>query len=215
MPALPSTRQTLLLRLRSQDGDSWTEFVEVYEQALYEFCRRRGLQDADARDVTQEVLIQVSNGIGKWDSSKGRFRSWLFRITQNIAIDRFHECARHAASGDSRVATMLANHPSPSGEGVEWEYRRAALRWAARLVRPKVTQASWEAWWLTAIEGTKPDVVARELGMSIGSVYTAKCRVFARIKSTIATLDGEPIDESYDQHRKEEIECRLKHDGPS
>ena len=98
-----------------------------------EFCRSRGLQDADARDVTQEVLVQISRRVEAWDSSKGKFRSWLFRITQNIATDKFHEWVKHAGSGDSRVATLMSNRPCPTDEGVEWEYRRAALRWAARL----------------------------------------------------------------------------------
>ena len=189
MPTIPSTRQTLLLRLRNHDGASWGEFVQIYEQALYEFCRRRGLQDADARDVTQEVLVHVSQRLEGWDSSKGKFRSWLFRITQNIATDKFHEWVKHGARGDSRSAEPISNRATD--EGVEWEYRRAALRWAARQVQPQVTAACWEAWWRTAIEGTKASSVADELGMTIGSVYTAKCRVFNRIKSAISKLDGE------------------------
>ena len=202
MPPIPSTRLTLLLQLRDHDGARWEEFVQIYEQALYEFCRRRGLQDADARDVTQEVLLHVSNRVEAWDSSKGRFRSWLFRITQNIATDKFHEWVKHAGNGDSQIAKLTSNHPSATDEGVEWEYRRAALRWATRQVRPRVSQACWNAWWRTAIEGTKAAAVADELGMTIGSVYTAKCRVFNRIKSAIAKLDGElPPDSIIDQFK--------------
>ena len=68
MAKLPQTRQSLLLRLRQRSSDAWPEFLEVYEQAIYSFSRSRGLQDADAWDVTQEVLSAVDKKIGSWDN---------------------------------------------------------------------------------------------------------------------------------------------------
>ena len=59
MSELPQTRHSLLVRLRENSADAWSEFLEVYEQSIYRFARRRGLQDADAWDVTQDVLAAV------------------------------------------------------------------------------------------------------------------------------------------------------------
>src|SRR5262249_54046786 len=57
MSDLPATRPSLLVRLRdSRDGQAWTQFVQVYGPVVYNFARKRGLQDADAADLTQDVL---------------------------------------------------------------------------------------------------------------------------------------------------------------
>jgi RNA polymerase sigma-70 factor (ECF subfamily) len=57
----PGTRHSLILRLRDPaDADAWHEFVTLYEPLVYRLARRKGLQDADARDVCQEVFRAVA-----------------------------------------------------------------------------------------------------------------------------------------------------------
>lgn len=57
----PTTRARLLLRLRdSQDHDAWMEFVSLYEPVTYRMLRRSGLQDADAQEVMQDLLLAVN-----------------------------------------------------------------------------------------------------------------------------------------------------------
>lgn len=197
MKELPETRRSLLIQLRGRSNDAWTEFLQIYEQAIYDYSRSRGLQDADARDVTQDVLAAVTDRIDSWDGDpdKGRFRGWLFRVARNIAVNRFLECSRKAAaSGDTRVGQMLAEVPDSLEEhsSLFWmEYRRALMHWAAEQVKPQVSEKAWCAFWMTAIDGRTPDEAAARLGTTVGSVYTAKCRVFARIRNIIAELDDE------------------------
>lgn len=195
MKNLPETRRSLLLQLGLKCDEAWSEFLQIYERSIYDFCRRRGLQDADAHDVTQEVLVAVEGQVRNWDSdpSKGKFRGWLFRVARNIAVDKYVECSRRAnAGGDSHVRKMLEELPQSDDDRSTafWmEYRRSLMHWAADRVKPQVQDHSWQAFWLTAVEGLRPELVARQLGISVGNVYTAKCRVFARIKSAIANLD--------------------------
>lgn len=197
MQELPATRDTLLLKLRTHNQDAWAEFLLIYEQAIYGYCRRRGLQDADARDVTQDVLAAVDQRIGTpWqtDRSMGTFRGWLFRVARNRAVDRYQEIARRASGpGDSQIARELAQHVDEAEESAAlWtEYRRVLMDRAAQKVRPMVRESSWQAFWRTAVEGHPPGQVAKDLGMSVGTVYTAKCRVLARIKDVVARFDAE------------------------
>lgn len=192
MADLPETRYSLLVRLRQQSNEAWSEFLQVYERAIYGFCRRHGLQDSDARDVKQEVLLAIHHQIEDWDPdrSKGSFRGWLFRVARNIAVNRFLDHQRRAARGDTQTRDLLAAIPDANAEleTFEIEYQRSLMQWAAKKIKPTVAESSWLAFWSTAIEGRRPEQVAQELGMTIGSVYTAKCRVFAKIKSEIASL---------------------------
>ena len=91
------TRPTLLIRLRESDDEhSWAEFVDIYTPMLYRFFVGRGLQDADAADLGQEVMRSVARAIGRfeYDPDKGTFRSWLYQIARNKLNDFFNKRAR-------------------------------------------------------------------------------------------------------------------------
>ena len=208
---LPETRQSLLLRLRQQSGDAWEDFLEIYENAIYQYCRRRGLQDADARDVTQDVLAAVDRKLAVWehDPSKAPFRGWLFRVARNIAVDKYLEQSRRAvASGGSRVVQALAQVPEDREQESArfwYEYRRELMHRAAAQIKPDIKATSWHAFWKTAVEGQKPEAVAQQLGVSVGSVYAAKFRVVSRIRQIVSQWDdSDCIDESLIQDQRED-----------
>ena len=195
MNQLPQTRQSLLIRLQSQSSQAWGEFLEIYEQAILNYSRSRGLQEADARDVTQEVLSAVTRKIESWDPnrSRGTFRGWLLRVARNMAVDRIIKQSKQAAaSGDSRVAQMLSETPrTPEAESDAFlsEYRRKVFHVAAKRIRPEVNDRSWKSFWLTTIEGQKPEEVAAQLNTSVGSVYAAKFRIVSRLREIVSRLD--------------------------
>lgn len=90
MTPTPTTRASLLFRLRDlQDHEAWVEFVEIYEPAVYRQLRKCGLQDADARELMQELFVAVNRQIARWELSKerGSFRGWLRRVARNLVIN--------------------------------------------------------------------------------------------------------------------------------
>ena len=93
MTPVPETRPRLLLRLRDvRDQQAWSIFLEIYQPLIYRVIRQRRVQDADAREVTQEVLLAVANSIDQWeaDRQRGTFRGWLTTITRNLVNE---DCA--------------------------------------------------------------------------------------------------------------------------
>src|SRR5437667_8501877 len=86
MSDAPATRLSLLVRLRdARDDEAWTQFVDLYAPLVYGFARKHGLQDADAADLTQDVLRAVAGAIGKlnYDPRRGSFRGWFFTVVRN------------------------------------------------------------------------------------------------------------------------------------
>jgi len=80
----PETRSSLLLRIRdADDRDAWDQFSEIYRPVICRVARLKGLQQADAEDLAQQVLLSVAGAIDRWQPDEGRakFRTWLKRVT--------------------------------------------------------------------------------------------------------------------------------------
>jgi RNA polymerase sigma-70 factor (ECF subfamily) len=196
------TRQTLLLRMRDVEDDSaWQEFVEIYTPLIYNFCRTRGLQEADAVDVVQEVLKSVSKAIQnfEYDTDKGLFRSWLYTVTRS-KLNNFFNKAKKQPRGTGRVSmhAFIESYPAKDERDAAWglEYKRHVFHWAADKIKTEFTATTWQAFWATAVEELAPEAVAEDLGMTTGAVYIAKSRVVRRLKSVVESLtgDGDPME---------------------
>ncbi len=123
-PTAPATRQTLIVKLRDPaDAAAWREFAAIYRPLVYRLARRRGLQDADAHDLCQEVFGAVARSIGRYDPdpSRGSFRGWLSRIARNLLINALTRPAhRLRGSGSTSVREALESHPAddPSASAI-------------------------------------------------------------------------------------------------
>ena len=195
MHDLPKTRQSLILQLRMSSDDAWAEFLTVYEQAIFRFCRARGLQDADAQDVTQEVFSALHARIDRWDAraDRGSFRGWLFQVARNIVVDKIRERSRRPTGNDEAMLFGVPQTTENAASAFLFEYRSSLFHWAAGQVRQEVQESTWQCFWKTAVENQKAGDVAESLGVSVGTVYTAKCRVVARIReklSELSSIDG-------------------------
>lgn len=198
MSASPETRSSLLMRVRDpRDGDAWAEFLTMYEPLIYRVARRKGLQDADAREVTQEVLSSVADSVAQWKPTNGigSFRGWLIRIARNRAINLLVHQSRHPrASGDSNVQDLLRNQTESGDDALfDEEHRRQMFRQTAELIRCEFSDSTWRAFWWTSVEGRAIKGVAAELGLSIGAVYTARSRVLARLKQSVETYETQSL----------------------
>ncbi len=115
-PTAPATRRTLIVKLRDPaDAGAWREFVDLYQPLVYRLARRRGLQDADAHDLCQEVFRTVARAIERYDldPGRGRFRGWLSRITRNLLINFLTRGpSRIRGSGSTSIQELLEARPS-------------------------------------------------------------------------------------------------------
>lgn len=194
MWSTPSTRASLLLRIRdARDDRAWDGFVELYAPIIYGHCRSRGLQDADASDILQEVLQAVARGIDglDYEPSRGRFRDWLFTITRRRIADYYAKAESREVRGGTAVRKLLENLPDDEAEEA---WRRAwdlqLFNWAAIRVRGQFREATWRAFWETTVRLRPAVEVGEEIGMSVGAVYIAKSRVLARLRALIDVEEG-------------------------
>lgn len=195
-PGAPSTHVTLLARLATgKDATAWKIFVDLYTPLVYNFCRWRGLQDADARDVTQQVLTNVHRFIEKfeYEPARGKFRDWLGVVT-------LHEIRRHQrrqrrmgpvrgkGGGALSAADLAAGAVDP-----DWidEFNDYMFRAAVERIRPEVESEVWQAFEWTWLGSVAPREAAARLGRPVGWVYKARYRVVQRLRKELEFLTSD------------------------
>jgi len=192
------THPSLLLRIRdARDARAWSQFVDLYAPLIHEFARKYGLQEADAADVNQEVLGAIAQAVKglDYDPRLGSFRGWLYTVVRNqvkktLGRRKAHQCG----AGGTEAQMLLEQQLSPEkDETAEWnaDYERRLFTHAATQVRGDFQETTWQAFWLTGVEGKSAKEVAELLSLTVAAVYLAKARVMARLKEQIRLLQGE------------------------
>ena len=202
----PSTAASLLVAAQEGRPEAWSRFVHLYGPLIYRWVRRSGLQSSDAADVTQDVLLSVSNDLPRFDPGQvgSKFRAWLWTITRRRIVDWRRGRPPELAMGSSIMATAVAASQDSSAES-KWSELSAIpptdsridtqtlLRRAVAIYRDRFDSKSWQAFWATVVEGRQPDEVAQTLGVSRWNVYKSRARILQRLRTELAgLLDDEP-----------------------
>jgi RNA polymerase sigma factor (sigma-70 family) len=185
----PETRPNLIWRLQAgTDAEAWNEFSAIYRPVIIRLATAKGLQAEDSEDLAQKVILSVAKNIKHWkgDGKRAKFRTWLQRVVRNATLNALTRTPKDAAAGGTAAFEMLAELPQSDSDAFDREWRRETLHWAANQVRDEFHPATWDAFWLTAVEGESPEAAAARTGKSIGAVYIARTRVLQRIRAKVA-----------------------------
>jgi RNA polymerase sigma factor (sigma-70 family) len=190
-----STSSSLLVRLQQDPADqtAWAEFVRRYGNRIHGWCRVWGLQEADAQEVSQEVLLKLIRAmqVFRYDPAQ-RFRGWLKTITHHAWQDLARRRTLIAPGGDLAPDDPMQSLAARDDLAVwvEREYEQELLERALDRVRPRVQAQTWDAFRLTALDGLPGIEVAARLGMAVTSVYKAKSNVQKLLEAEVLVLDG-------------------------
>jgi RNA polymerase sigma-70 factor, ECF subfamily len=180
-----TTSVSLLQRLRQQStADSWERLTRLYTPLLFHWARRLGLQEQDAGDLVQEVLIVLVKKLPEFEYQPGRsFRGWMRTILMNKWRDRPRR--KPAGPLDTEMQPLA---PVDDDALEEREYRLHVLGQALRLMSADFEPATWQACWETVVCDRPAAQVAAELGISVNAVYLAKSRVLNRLRQDLEGL---------------------------
>jgi len=196
-----SIASSLLGRLKGQDNQSWQELHFLYSPIIRQWLRRKGVDENDAADVEQEVFQSVWRKIADFqrDGSGSTFRGWLWIITQNKLRDMYRRrgtSARGEGGTDALLkinqVAMLDDDDSSECPAPDEDENRGLIRRAIQLGRRDVKPETWDAFWLTAVEGLSAADASERLQLKVGSVYTARSRVLTRLREVLGS-DAEAI----------------------
>ncbi len=179
---MPSTIISLLQRLTDKTQSSyrgaWEEFVRLYTPLLLHWAHRLGLQEHDASDLVQEVLLLLVRKLSAFrHDPRKSFRGWLRTVLLNKWRDGRATVTPVPLEGEAEPAA-----PADAQALEEREYRLYVLGRALRLMQAEFEPATWQACWDTVVCDRPAAEVAEGLGLSVNAVYLAKSRVLARLR---------------------------------
>jgi RNA polymerase sigma-70 factor (ECF subfamily) len=193
----PSTTSvTLLGRLHHDPTDqaAWRDFVARYGPKILQWCRRWHLQEADAQDVAQDVLLKLHGRMATFSyDASGSFRAWLKTLTHHAWRDLVDDRRRAGiGTSDTRMAALLNNLAASEdlAGNLQEEFRRELLDRALARVKARVPSPTWDAFRLTALEGFSGAAAADRLQMRTAQVYRASSKVKKRIQEEVQWLEG-------------------------
>jgi RNA polymerase sigma-70 factor (ECF subfamily) len=196
-PPDSQTRVTLLERLArsgARDQVAWEEFVEHYGRKIYRWCRQWQVQEADAQDICQTVLLGLARRLQEFSYDPERsFRAWLKTVTRHAWSD-FVEARQRPGrgSGADDVVEILMSVEAREElvKQLEEQFDHELLEKAMQIVRLEVAPHNWKAFYLTAVEGLEVADVAQQLQMKVARVYAARSNIQQRLRSACQKLEG-------------------------
>lgn len=194
-----TTRLSLIGRLGNKaDQEAWFEFVEIYEPLVFNVVTRHGIQHADAKEITQQVLTKILTAIDSRDheNATGTFRGWLYRMTRNTTIDFLRKNKRQQQGITTADLDQLPAANQTPEDDFHTEYQRQLFQWAAEKVKESVNETNWSAFWSTTIDDESIPDAARRLGVSSGTVHVARSRIMSRITRLIEQRLAESKDQA-------------------
>jgi RNA polymerase sigma-70 factor (ECF subfamily) len=195
--AQPGSSSLLLMRLATcpLDAETWDQFVRRYSGPIYSWCRRHQLQDADARDVTQNVFTKLLYQLPSFDRSRARFRTWLYRIVENAVKDWCTKRAQRQEKEAEAVWRFLATEEARRDleARLKEEFDLELVEIAEMQVRLRVVPHVWDAYQLFCKDRLSLKDASRRLGIPATNVSKYARRVRTMLAQEIAVRE-EPED---------------------
>ncbi|MFV1967522.1 MAG: RNA polymerase sigma factor [Pirellulaceae bacterium] len=186
---MEETSLSLLDRVcQETDSESWNRLVGLYAPLLKRWLKRYEVQHSDAEDLLQEVFTTLVRDLPKFrhNHRAGAFRSWL----RTILVHRLHDFWRSrqyrpvatGKTGFLKQLDELAEGASRVSQVWNREHDQYVMKHLMDAIQGQFEPKTWQAFHRQVVDGLRADVVAAELGVSLGSVYAAKSRVLNALR---------------------------------
>lgn len=191
------TRRTLIKRVQDQqDETSWEEFVQVYQHFIYAIIRKLGINEHDADDLLQQVLLYLWKMLPDLDLNNiRRFRTVLSNVTKHRTIDFIRKRSNQAKCMEkvAKDKTLQYLHEVKL-DGIdeiadrEWEIHLTNL--AVEKIKSRFSGQAINVFKMN-VTGSSIKEIAQKLNLQENSVYRLRNRVKACLITEISQLRQE------------------------
>lgn len=163
----------------ARDQAAFTELFDHFAPRLKAYLRRMSLDDGQAEEVTQEVMMVLWHKAALFDPAKSSLATWLFRVARNRRID----LARRDKSGllDPEDPILQPEEPDRADDILDAEQRDERVRVALQDLPEEQLELVRKAFYL----GLSHSEIAQESGLPLGTVKSRIRLAFARLRKTL------------------------------
>jgi RNA polymerase sigma-70 factor (ECF subfamily) len=172
-----AVERALLDECRQGDPQAFSRLVALHERLVFNLCARLLGDLEEARDVSQEVFLQVFRTLGKFQG-RSTFKTWIYRISVNQCYNRRRWWRRrrreHLVSIDLLGPTDEARLCTDRGPEQDYESAESARRVQRALQALPFAQRT--VLLLREVEGLTCEQVAEAVGVAVGTVKSRLSR---------------------------------------
>jgi RNA polymerase sigma factor (sigma-70 family) len=194
----------LIARVRDRsDVESWRQFYQFYQPLLARYMRRLGLDDHTANDVIQDVFVRLLQALPTFqlESKRGRFRSYLWRLTYSALVDQARRVKARRQAEEEWVKRFQRDDEAESQklhvELNEFNHQQI-LELAMPRVRSMTSSRAWKCFEERCLRDRPGAVIAAEMGMTDKAVFVYASRVLKAVRAQCTALAEELGDEPGD-----------------
>jgi RNA polymerase sigma-70 factor (ECF subfamily) len=151
--------------------------LERHVDQVHRVCRRVLADPEDARDATQEALVAIARGIGRYDG-RARFTTWMYRVATNAALDEARRRRRRPEPVDVAASSLV---PAAGDDLAASVTDRIVIDAALSDLAPDYRAAIA----LRELLGLDYAEIARVLDIPIGTVRSRIARARAKLADTL------------------------------
>jgi RNA polymerase sigma-70 factor (ECF subfamily) len=166
----------LLERCRRGEPEAFAELVDRTYRQVYTLAYRLVGDRHEAEDVAQDSYLRVHRSLGTF-RGESSFRTWLFRIVANAAMNHLRRRGRFGDLGDEADDVLVLAEPPPRESDVDADELRRVL--ATLTDAQRVVVLMKDAYGFSSRE------IADEMGISEGAVKVRLHRARRRLKDAI------------------------------
>ncbi len=155
----------IMQRIAVSDQQALMELYEKYGKAVYSLAYRVVNNSVLAEEVAQDTFLKVWHQNARWDSEKGKLKSWLLTIAQFTAIDRLRQERRQPAVLPDSIEDNAER--VVFGEALQWQDGSTMKLLIAQL---PIEQARLID--LAFFHGMSHSDISESLNMPLGTVKT-------------------------------------------
>lgn len=185
------TRQTLLKKLKQKDNHlAWEEFSNSYKVFIENIILKMGINQNDSADLRQEVLLKLWEKLPafNYNQQQGKFRSWLYKVTQNIVMQYFRRHNYRSKQNELFIKTAEGTYVSPEIEKLmEEQWQKHILEKAYKTIKEKLSERAMDAF-QSGLENEPVEETAKRLNISEKTVYVYRMRVKNSLYTEIENL---------------------------
>ena len=187
-PRNPETDLPFLIRqARGGDPSAFERLAGAYRDRMYRWALVRTGDEDDAEDATQEALVRLHRGLGKFDG-KSRFETWLYAVVRSAAADVRRSKGKALRLRERfavRRAGEVAAEPHPVVDGLESQRIESLVR----VFLDSLPARQREAMDLVDLQGVEQVEAATRLGVSPATLRTHLFRARRTIRARLLAVE--------------------------